>query len=370
MQVNGEYIDEEKFVQYLGEIRGAVETCERSFFGRPTYFEVSIALALYAFAREGVDLAIVEVGCGGLYDGTNVLDRADTIRVLTREGFDHEAILGDTLVEIVYNSVGIIGMGNSVISLYHDDPVLRDIVEYRARSVGAELTYVHPEETVSIVARSESGMTVHIRLPGLVLPECPTSLVGDFQAENLSVALTAVTEARRIHGIPLSPETIRSALTSASFVGRCEIYAGPRGSRLILDGAHNPQKMAGLVASLRALYGDTTLDWMVAFKAGKNIESMLERVVPLARRIHVCAFDMRSDTRHTSQVREDVMMRLATLGHTDTTMCDDPLSLLSDILTSDTIVIATGSLYFLACLYPVVDILRERGVLTRIGPSP
>jgi dihydrofolate synthase/folylpolyglutamate synthase len=85
-----------------------IEQCRNSEYGQPSYYEAMIVFAYLCFSIAQVDVAVIEVGCGGLYDGSNIVTRQDKISIITRQGYDHQDIVGETLEEISYNDAGII----------------------------------------------------------------------------------------------------------------------------------------------------------------------------------------------------------------------------------------------------------------------
>ena len=91
---------------------------------KPTYFEITTALAYYIFCKKGVDYAVIETGLGGLLDATNVVERSNKLAVITKIGHDHTSILGTTLKEIAYQKAGIIKLHNIVVSLKTNTPKL------------------------------------------------------------------------------------------------------------------------------------------------------------------------------------------------------------------------------------------------------
>jgi dihydrofolate synthase / folylpolyglutamate synthase len=121
MMVGTGFMSEETFLDHLHSFLPLLERMNASAYGRASYTEVSTMLAFHAFARERVDVAVIEVACGGLHDATNILDREDTIRVIGEIGYDHTHWLGETLREIMFQKAGIIHRGNRVISFAKEE---------------------------------------------------------------------------------------------------------------------------------------------------------------------------------------------------------------------------------------------------------
>lgn len=224
VQVDGVPMPEEPFVLYVNAFLARIA----EYPERPTYFELVVALAFWAFAAEQVDYAVVEVGIGGLRDGTNVVERADKVCAIGPIGLDHTEVLGPTLLEIAAHKAGIIGPGNLAVVLEQGPDVL-DVVRARVRDVGAWLRVVGASETP-------------LHNPGGAAA---------FQDANFAVALAVVQELAARDGFDLPHDAVVEELRAVAPPARYERFAG-EGKRLILDGAHNPQKMAGLVSALAA----------------------------------------------------------------------------------------------------------------------
>lgn len=130
---------------------------------------------------------------------------------------------------------------------------------------------------------SETGSVVDIATPLHRYPDIKINLPGIFQPQNAAVAITAIDALSSRHQIPLSSEKIERALQSIEFPGRME--AVQKHPTVILDGAHNPQKMAALARSLRAVYGDQSYTLIVGMLATKDASSSITHLLPKAHRV-------------------------------------------------------------------------------------
>ena len=211
VQLDGGPLPQEAFLAHLNAFLPEA----RAFGEELTYFELGVALALWTFARESVDYAVVEVGIGGTRDATNVLQRPDKLCVVGAVGRDHTEILGGSVREIAAHKAGIVGPGNVAVVLDQDAEALTEIL---AR-IGAA-----------------GGTPTLVDAAGL-----PT-----FHERNALMARTAVSLLSRRDGFDyVEPATLSRP------PGRFEVFTAP-GRRVVIDGAHNPQKMAGLVGALGA----------------------------------------------------------------------------------------------------------------------
>lgn len=205
---------------------------------KPSYFELLVAFAFWQFARLGVDYAVIEVGLGGLLDGTNVITREDKVCVITDIGFDHTDILGKTLPEITTQKAGIIHEHNHVFMLTQPTEVM-DVVRVTCQRKDAKL-HVASE-------RHDDG----------------TEKLPVFQRRNFSLASRAVAYVLARDGhVALTTEQLQAA-SNIYIPGRMEMHHFGR-KTIIIDGAHNAQKMAALTESVRTAFPNQAVAALVA----------------------------------------------------------------------------------------------------------
>ena len=199
---------------------------------RPTRFELLTAAALAWFADEAVDMAVVEVGLGGRWDCTNVVE-AD-VAVLTNVSFDHTEVLGPTLEDIARDKSGIFKPGSRVV-IGETDPTLVASARPAAAEAGAAETWVRGRDFACTANRmAVGGRLLDIRTPGASYGELLLPLHGAHQGENASCALAAV---EAFFGSPLADDVVEAGLAEVSVPGRLEVVG--RHPLVVVDGAHN-----------------------------------------------------------------------------------------------------------------------------------
>ncbi|HSX29559.1 MAG TPA: Mur ligase family protein [Candidatus Saccharimonadales bacterium] len=204
----------------------------------PNYFELFLAFALWEFAAQQVDYAVVEVGIGGLLDSSNVFDDPRKVCIITDIGYDHMNVLGSTLPEIAAQKTGIIQLHNPVFC-YRQEPAVTTAIEHQAATKQADL---HTLTRVPAMA---------------MLPTLPL-----FQQRNFGLALTAVRYIAERDQLRM-PEGRHLETVARTYIpARMETHTID-GKTVILDAAHNPQKFEALLASLHAQYGDTPVAALV-----------------------------------------------------------------------------------------------------------
>jgi dihydrofolate synthase / folylpolyglutamate synthase len=285
ISIDGEPISEEKFVDIYEEVAPvATFLDERSAGETLTYFDMTTAMALAAFADAPVDVAVVEVGLGGADDSTNVLQAATC--VITPIGLDHTEWLGDTVVDIATAKAGIIHSGATVVCAAQPEAAVRPLLE-RCVEVGATLAREGLEFGVRTRDIAVGGQLLSLQGLGGAYDEVFLPLHGAHQAQNAAVALAAV-EVFLGAGAgtrQLDPEVIRAGFASATSPGRLErVRTAPT---ILLDAAHNPHGMTATVEALREEFSFSRLVAVLGVLGDKDVSGILELLEPIVDAI-VC----------------------------------------------------------------------------------
>ncbi|HNT73396.1 MAG TPA: folylpolyglutamate synthase/dihydrofolate synthase family protein [Anaerolineae bacterium] len=279
IQINGEPISRGRLAELLTEIQPVVESIEGL-----TTFEVTTALAFLHFAREKIDLGVMEVGLGGRLDATNVI--TPEISVIASLSLDHTSILGNTLAEIAGEKGGIIKPGVPVISAPQQPEALA-VLESIAAERNAPLTCVGRDWTWTAQSRSMTGQTLTVQAasPSEFDGDYELNLLGDFQQENATVAVAAAANLYARGHAWASPATVRAALSGVVWPGRMEILN--HAPLIVVDSAHNPYSAEVLARSLQAWFPETR--WLLIFGASgdKAIDEMLRALLPLSAHVIV-----------------------------------------------------------------------------------
>lgn len=244
--INGQEIDAPTLKRYIDEVEEKIRSMTEKGFPHPTEFEVLTAIAFQYFKDEKVDIAVIEVGMGGLYDSTNVI--TPLVSVITSIGLDHVEFLGGTIAEVAYNKAGIIKNGVPVVVGRLPEEafkVVLKVAQDKAASIyDSSMTWVEREE------QNIYGQKVTIEFNGHELRGVSFSLLGDYQLDNLATAYTALMILKR-QGLKIEDEDVRKALSSLKIPARLEIVS--RDPLVIVDVAHNPHGAEALLSSLNNL---------------------------------------------------------------------------------------------------------------------
>jgi dihydrofolate synthase/folylpolyglutamate synthase len=262
---NGEPIDDQAFVEVLESLA----RLEVLMDDPPTRFELLTAAALAWFADEAVDVAVVEVGLGGRWDCTNVVD--GDVAVLTNVSFDHTEVLGPTLEDIARDKSGIFKQGSRVV-IGETDPTLVALLRQLARDAGAAEVWVRDQDFACTVNRlAVGGRLIDVRTPGGAYGELLVPLHGAHQGDNASCAIAAV---EAFFGAPLEEDAVEQAFSALRVPGRLEVIG--RHPLVVVDGAHN---VAGMIVLARSLVEEFTVEGeglaVVGMLTGRDPVAML-----------------------------------------------------------------------------------------------
>ncbi len=251
MRVNGELISAAEFVNLMSRLKLEVEVVnQKATYGQLTTFELLTALGFTFFKSKKAEFQVLEVGMGGKFDATNVIQ--PEVAVITSISLDHTDVLGDSPARIAGEKAGIIKSGSTVVSASQIDEVAR-VIEDACRSQGARLIRVGRDVTGqgSSFDTSEQRLEVKGRRRNYPLS---IPLLGQYQVENAAVAVAAL-EVLAEKGFHISRESIINGLGRVSWPGRFQIVG--RQPLVVMDGAHNPASARQLRQSLAQYFGLT-----------------------------------------------------------------------------------------------------------------
>jgi dihydrofolate synthase/folylpolyglutamate synthase len=258
IRVGGVEITDAALAAAVAEVRGACPWHEGGGAAdRLTYFEFATLVGLLHLAREGVRVAVVEVGLGGRFDATNAI--VPRVAAVARIGLDHTQLLGDTVEQIAFEKAGIFKAGVPAVVHAHQPPGALETLRAEALRRGAPFSVADADW------------------------EGPVALAGPHQRGNAALAAAALRQLS-VGGMPVPEEAIAQGIASARWPGRLEEVDG-----LLLDGAHNPDGAAALAAALSALHPGRPVELVFGVLSDKDHAGMLAALAPAIRRLHVVA---------------------------------------------------------------------------------
>lgn len=291
ISIDGIPLSSERFVEVYQEVRPYIDLVDaRSTAGRGpamTFFEVLVAMAYAAFADAPVDAAVVEVGMGGAWDATNVVDAR--VAAILPIALDHQRFLGRDVVDIATEKAGIIKPGSVVVAAEQPSEIVAGLIADRAAQVGAVL--VQEGVDVAVMAReiAVGGQLLTLRGLGGDYEDVFLPLHGVHQAQNALCALVAV---EALLGGPdpggrLEPEIVRTGFADADSPGRLEIVR--RSPTILVDAAHNPAGAQALAHALDESFSFSRLVGVIGILADKDVLGILSELEPVLDEVVVTA---------------------------------------------------------------------------------
>lgn len=347
IQLNNEFISKDAFLKTLNKIHPKIKEFEEKE-GMVTFFEILAGLAFEYFRNEKVDYAVIETGLGGLLDTSNTIENPNKINIITQIGFDHTNILGNTIKEIASQKAGIIKHGSITLIPNQSFKNATEVIKMKAELEDSEFYIVERSKNIKT---NENGTTFDFRFKEYEFSNLETSIIGEYQAENLSLATAANLIAGKRDGWKFNEENFRKALTTMSFPGRFEIR-NISSSQVILDGAHNIQKMQTFLNSLTKVFPDQKFSFIVGFKKDKDIENMLKLIIPYAKKIICTEFKtLNQDLGHNSINMKEIRDTLKSLEFENIINISSNEEVLDLIRKNEDTYVITGSLYLISNFY-------------------
>lgn len=270
IKINHDEISEEEVARLITEISPDIDRVEKEGLERPTEFEIITACAFKYFKEQQVDFVVLEVGLGGRFDATNIVN--PLLSVITTISYDHMNILGDTLGKIAFEKAGIIKKDRPVV-IYPQEKEAMDVLLKEAANKNADIKLVS-DMKYEVLSDSTSGIIFNasgnMEYKGLKL-----NMTGSYQVMNALTALKSI-ETLIEEGIKIEPSAIYNGFAAAKWPGRFEIICNE--PYIVLDGGHNIQGIGVLVTALKKYFSHKKIRIVCGMLRDKEYGKMIERL--------------------------------------------------------------------------------------------
>ncbi|MBW4030459.1 MAG: hypothetical protein HIU57_07250 [Acidobacteria bacterium] len=333
--LNGQAIDDDDFTSLMGRLYDAEKVSGIVL----TRFELLTVGALLNFSDEGVDVAVIEVGLGGTWDSTNVVD--GVVTVLTNVDLDHTAVLGDSVGEIARDKVGIF-RPQAVAVVSTTNAIVVEIATSRARELGATLWTIEDSFALERNELAVGGRAITVRSPYASYDDVLVTLHGIHQGVN---ATTAIVAAEAFLGRALGEDVVRGTFASARMPGRMELLS--RHPTIVVDGAHNPAGMRAFCAALDGAFhvlGERRC--VLGMLTGRDVDDMAAPLVSLGfTEFHCCA--PHSPRAMEARLVAEAVRRAGGVAFEHASV-STALAYAREHSGDDDLIVAVGSLYLVA----------------------
>lgn len=352
--INRRAISEDALAELVTEIKPVLERIAKDpAIGQPTEFEVGTILAFLYFARQKVDLAIIEVGLGGRLDATNVLKPLAV--GITHIDLDHQEYLGPDLESIAKEKAGIIKDGVPVVTA-SGYPETERVLKDEAARHGAPLYQVGQAIKVNTLKSDPSGNTIEIGFLDEAVQQYQLSLPGIHQAQNAAVAFGLVKVLKDLGFWQVSDGLIRAGFASTVWPGRLEkVLDNPV---VLIDGGHNPDAFRALRDSISANYSDRPMIGLIGIQNNRPVEAMARIIGPSLNQVIVTKVPDVSIPAPTERLAH--AFTAAGIPNQIIESPDD--ALMAGIATAkekDAILLVVGSFYLIGHLRPLLLKLND-----------
>ncbi|TRZ49896.1 MAG: bifunctional folylpolyglutamate synthase/dihydrofolate synthase [Dehalococcoidia bacterium] len=281
VRVDGELITEEEFTTLVERFKPEVEAVnQRATYGRLTTFEILTTLAYAYFALKKADFQVLEVGLGGKFDATNVIQ--PEVCLITSVSFDHTDVLGNSLAEIAAEKAGIIKPGSMVVTSPQPSEAAQ-VIEETCLARGAGLVRVGSDVTWQSLSADFDRQL--FRVAGrLGSYELSIPFLGRHQLDNAATAVAAL-EVLAEKGFSISRDSIAQGLAQVSWPGRLQVLS--RHPLLVVDGAHNPDSAQKLRQSLEQYFEFERAILVIGASDDKDVAGVVSELAPLFDRVIV-----------------------------------------------------------------------------------
>ena len=280
ISINGQSINAKELIFSFNDLSPYLDLTDTKFENPISFFEAMTALAFVAFAEHPIDVGVIEVGMGGQWDATNVVD-AD-VSVITPIGLDHMEYLGNTIAEIAATKAGIIKEQGFVVLAQQSPEAAVELLR-RAAEVGADVAREGLEYSIDSRAIAVGGQLISITGLRGHYDEIFLPLHGKHQASNAAAALIAVEAFFGEQDLDI--DAVRAGFANVTSPGRCEIIH--RDPTIILDAAHNPHGAKAIAETLQTEFTFDDVTGIVALMADKDALGILQALEPVMNQIIV-----------------------------------------------------------------------------------
>jgi dihydrofolate synthase/folylpolyglutamate synthase len=333
--------DEEISPAELAEITSYVKSCVGRMLAmgesHPTEFEIVTAIAFEYFYRKKCDIVVLEVGLGGRFDSTNIIDTPE-VAVIATINYDHTDILGSTLAKIAFEKAGIIKPGGDVV-IYGQDREVEKVFENACAERGAKLTRADFSGIVVHDFGIEGQIFSFEKHDGLRI-----KLLGKHQTRNAALAVKAA-EVLREKGFTISDAALKRGLENARWPGRLEVLS--RDPVVLIDGAHNPEAAAVLKNTLDEYFPGRPVTFIMGVLMDKDYQEMMRIVLPGCKRVFAV------NTRSPKALPAADLAKAAA-GYCKNVQISDTIEgavrISIDTAQPDEIICAFGSLYYIGII--------------------
>lgn len=356
IQINRKPIDNQSLAKMTGIVKEKIDIMLKEGYNHPTEFEVVTAIGFEYFAEQKIDFLVLEVGLGGRFDATNVVENT-LVSVITSISYDHMQYLGNTLEEIAFEKAGIIKPASKVV-VYPQASNITDVIKKQAALKSASLHIVDAQNIKQIESDISGQKFAYLKRDVFDLPNLRLKLLGEHQLYNCATALAALEEVK-LSGFSIPQDAIKEGLSRCTFPGRFEIINSE--PLIILDGGHNINGIECFAKAIRQYFGSKKINLFYGMLKDKNPDTVIDDLLSVSKKIYT----LTPDNPRAMDAEEMASL----IRNHDENMEVSPVSSFEDVLSilkstkKDEVTAFVGSLYLIG---GIRTLLRTNGYADNI----
>lgn len=334
IRINEEEISDAELARLTGLVKCKVDEMVARGENHPTEFEIVTTIAFQHYLEKGCDVVVLEVGLGGRFDSTNIIDTPD-LAVITTISYDHMDRLGDTLEKIAFEKAGIIKNGGDVV-VYEQSPEA-DAVFQRACDEREAMLCRADFSSLELLEYDINGQIFNFE----GYKKLEISLLGEHQTKNAALSIKGA-ELLKSKGYSITEASIRLGLKNARWPGRFELLK--RDPALLIDAAHNSECAIVLKKALNKYFPGKRFTYILGVLMDKDYMAMMDAVLPGCHRV----ITVTPNSTRALPARDLAVAARAYCKnvHVSDTI-EEAIKLSLQNATSDDVICAFGSLYYI-----------------------
>ncbi len=299
IQIDNKEISKKDLAEITSVVKNAVEEILEEGFNHPTEFEIVTAIGFLYFFRKKVDFLILEVGLGGRYDATNVIEKS-LLSIITSISLEHTEYLGDTVEKIAFEKAGIIKKNNDVV-IYPQAENIIEVIKNQAKIKKAN-TYIPKDNNLKV---KKSGKLFY-ESEEFFIEDFTFKFYGKHQLKNLLVAIKAL-EILKIKNFKISNKSIKNGLEAATMPGRFELIQ--QKPYIIIDVAHNKDGIDAFTETIKGFLANKNLVLFIGMLNDKNPENINSELLDMTNEIYTLT--PKSDRAITSFNLKELLLNIS-----------------------------------------------------------
>ncbi|MFZ7132739.1 MAG: bifunctional folylpolyglutamate synthase/dihydrofolate synthase [Eubacteriales bacterium] len=338
IQINGVQIPKERLADTTWKVKKNIEKIMQLGYPHPSEFEVVTAIGIQYFYDEMVDIVVLEVGMGGRFDATNIIQKSE-VSVITSVGLDHVQYLGNTLQQIAYEKAGIIKNNGNVVLSPQSSEVTQEIL--KVCEVNKASVYIPNIDCITSLETSLTGQSLHYQSAEFGAFDFTLRLLGEHQIINCLTAI-AVLEILVKNHYQISISAIQAGMKQVNFPGRFELLQ--TAPTIIIDGAHNEAGIDALISTIQK-YLKKKVKIVLGILADKDFSTMIQKLSTITDEIYTVTPN-NPRAMNAVQLADFIKEKCPALSVYPLSSIEESVALAKNATITDTFIFA-GSLYMI-----------------------